>query len=427
MIDIVVALIIGSFISDSEIVASTKPIVRNSEEFVVEETIVHRAHAHSEHEVATSKDRTGGRVLQLVVEHGEDEASEEDERSMTVITEHHSEEEGEGDDGERSGVGFSVRGDTVHVGDHLEGGGHFVRLEVSRRIQDDAANLVFHVIAVGRKSSCLEFGNTSLNVLLLFSRSPQEADEGTLAVSHLVETRKDGLLLDDEPFVNLEGADGVGSIGVRHSVVETVKVGLDSFFRSLEHVLRLLNVHLRLGDRLFHRTEFRHFDLRSVEGIADLLDTDFVLRVVVEDDEVSTSLDSFLLELVEVRGSHSARYSEQELLHALSLSSDTGSSDHGGATHAASFGSEESFLSSVLLINLSGGLLHSATEKTSEHFFSELVDLEAVSQLVESALDGRDVLVLVSHPLVCGESFLLNLVEEQVDGGLHFLLDLIDL
>lgn len=172
MINIVVALATVSSISDSEIVASTKPIVRNSEEFVVEETIVHRAHAHSEHEVATSKNRSGSGVLQLVVEQSEDEAKEEDDRSMTVITEHHSEEEGEGDDGERSGVGFSVRGDTIHVGDHLEGGGHLVRLEVSRRVQDDAANLVLHVITVGRKGSCLEFGNTSLDVLLLFSRSP---------------------------------------------------------------------------------------------------------------------------------------------------------------------------------------------------------------------------------------------------------------
>jgi len=71
----------------------------------------------------------------LATEHGEHKSEDEDDGSMTVITEHYSEEEGEGHDSERSGVGFTVGRDTVHVGDLLEGSDEVVGPEVSGRVK----------------------------------------------------------------------------------------------------------------------------------------------------------------------------------------------------------------------------------------------------------------------------------------------------
>jgi len=132
--EVVVISHITRHVSFSHVVATTEPIMRDGEELVIEEAIVHGAHSHGEHEVASGEEDFSTSSLKLVGKKGEHEAGEEDEGSVTVITEHHSEEEGEGDDGEGCGVSFHVGGDTVHVGDHLEGGGHFVFLEVGGRV-----------------------------------------------------------------------------------------------------------------------------------------------------------------------------------------------------------------------------------------------------------------------------------------------------
>lgn len=146
---------------------------------------------------------------------------------MTVITEHHSEEEGESNHGERSGVSFAVGGDTIHVGDFLEGGNHFVRLEVGRRVQDSAVDFIV-IIAVGLEGGGLELLEFAMDFTLVFTRSPEEADEGVATLFHLVETTENCLFLDNEPSSHFKVADAVG---VRRllGVVQTSKVVLDSF------------------------------------------------------------------------------------------------------------------------------------------------------------------------------------------------------
>jgi len=52
-IDKIVAIVsVSSFVSHSDVKAGSEPVVRDSKELVVQESIVHGAHSHSEHEVA---------------------------------------------------------------------------------------------------------------------------------------------------------------------------------------------------------------------------------------------------------------------------------------------------------------------------------------------------------------------------------------
>ena len=53
---------------------------------------------------------------------------------MADITEHHTEEEGEGHDGEHTRVDLPVARHTVGIDDALEGLGELIRLEVGGRL-----------------------------------------------------------------------------------------------------------------------------------------------------------------------------------------------------------------------------------------------------------------------------------------------------
>jgi hypothetical protein len=130
--------------------------------------------------------------------------------------------------------------------------------------------------------------------------------------------------------------------------------------------------------------------------------------------------------VVEVGGSHSAGDSEKELLHALRLSAQAGSSDHGSTTTARHEG-----LSTVVFlvdqVSVGGDRSHAHSEETSEHVVSELVDLKAVSEDVEAVLDVVDVLVLVGNPFVSDDSLSFDLAADKVLGGLHFGNDVVHL
>jgi len=201
---------------------------------------------------------------------------------MTVITEHHSEEEGEGDDSERSGVSFAVGGYTVHVGDLLEGTDHVVSLEVGRRVQYSAVDFLV-VVTVGFEGSSLELIEFAMNIALLFMGSPEETNEGVATLFHLVEASKYSLLLDDEPSVHLKSADAVGERSLS-GVVQTGEVVFDSLSRFKEHLLGFADAGFGLSNEPVNVSDFRNVDLSSHEGVAHLLDTEFVLGVVVEDD-----------------------------------------------------------------------------------------------------------------------------------------------
>ena len=57
-------------------------------------------------------------------------SNEKNKRTMAVVTEHHSEEEGESDNCESGRICFAVGGNAIGVCDLLESPSHIVQLEV---------------------------------------------------------------------------------------------------------------------------------------------------------------------------------------------------------------------------------------------------------------------------------------------------------
>jgi len=199
----------GGLVSDGQSVinveAGTEPVVGDGEEFVVEETVVDSEETHHEEQVSELLDLLHGAVVELVVEQAHDHTDEEDQGSVTVITEHDSEQEGEGHNGEDGGVSFLVGGDTVGVGDLLEHPCHVVELEVGGG--SDRVGLL-GVGSPERELSRHKAHQGLLDERLLFDGSPQETNVGGLTSLHHVECSVDSLLLGNEPLVDLELTHG---------------------------------------------------------------------------------------------------------------------------------------------------------------------------------------------------------------------------
>mmetsp|Transcript_59342 Transcript_59342/g.145717 ORF Transcript_59342/g.145717 Transcript_59342/m.145717 type:complete len:215 (-) Transcript_59342:1069-1713(-) len=96
---------------------------RNGEELVVDEARVGGEDAHQEDVVAPLVERAehlvGSEVRELLLEIAQQPASERHHDPVTDITEHDTEEEGEGDDREDGGVELLVPRGTVRVDDRL--------------------------------------------------------------------------------------------------------------------------------------------------------------------------------------------------------------------------------------------------------------------------------------------------------------------
>lgn len=116
---------------------------------------------------------------------------------MTHITEHHSEEEGEGDNGDDSGVGLSVGWDTVSINDELERLRELIKFEVGW-----LGNVV---VVVSLNLGDTKFIHDLLDGLLLIGGSPEETDEALILPLHVVQGLVEGLLLGQEHLVDENG------------------------------------------------------------------------------------------------------------------------------------------------------------------------------------------------------------------------------
>lgn len=129
---------------------------------------------------------------------------------MTHISEHDTEEEGEGYASKNGWVNLLVHGHTISVDDFLESPCEFVSLEVGRGLD---------VVAVESFELCCGVALEHFSdVDLIFDRAPKEADVGSLTLLHVVYGVIEGLFLSYKPFVYLQGADSLA--------VETVIIDL---------------------------------------------------------------------------------------------------------------------------------------------------------------------------------------------------------
>lgn len=104
----------------------------NSEELVINQSAVSGKETHHENEISDLQSIFESWVrFQGVVEKGQNKTEQEEEGTVTHVTEHHSEEVWESDDRDQGWVSFQISGDTIGIDDVLEHIGKVVNFEVS--------------------------------------------------------------------------------------------------------------------------------------------------------------------------------------------------------------------------------------------------------------------------------------------------------
>ena len=98
--------------------------------------------------------------------------------------------------------------------------------------------------------------------------------------------------------MNLERADGFSLNSVRNCVVERVEVLFELFSGDPEHSFRVDDTLLGLRNHSTDTCDLGNFNTCSEERLAHLGDTDSVIWVVVEDNQVDALLLTILLELL---------------------------------------------------------------------------------------------------------------------------------
>lgn len=122
---------------------------------------------------------------------------------MTVVTEHHCEQEWESNHCEDGWVSFLIERHAIGVSDFLVDERYLAHLEVSRWLDDVGVSVTTLDLF---EFSAAEVRDSFLDDVLLFDGRPEEADVSGAAALHHIQGIVDGLLLGDEPGENLESA-----------------------------------------------------------------------------------------------------------------------------------------------------------------------------------------------------------------------------
>ena len=135
----VYVLAVGDAVFDGVLVAGAEYVEIHAEEVVVDPSAVEGEETHHEDHVPELTDEGERAFADFIIEEDKVETQDEDDSSVGHVTEHDSEEEGEGDRREDGRVDLLVAGHSVGVGDFLghdrvavgvEGGGRFGEVEL---------------------------------------------------------------------------------------------------------------------------------------------------------------------------------------------------------------------------------------------------------------------------------------------------------
>lgn len=99
---------------------------------------------------------------------------------MSNISKHYTEKEGESNDGKNGWVHFFVHWDTVGVNDFLESEGKLVHFQVGRGLDG--------VVLESFEICSHEVSKAFLYMVFFFTRAPEIADIGCLALFHIIES-----------------------------------------------------------------------------------------------------------------------------------------------------------------------------------------------------------------------------------------------
>jgi len=191
-----------------DVVAWAEDVSLNSEELVINQSAVSSKETHHENEVSDLQSILKGWVFfQLVVEKSQNKSEEEEQRTVTHITEHHSEEEWESDDCKKGWVSFQIRGDTIGIDDALEHVGKFIDFEVSWS-RDRV------VVVSADFASCVVL-KSLFDLVFLFDWSPVVTDVLLVLGFHSIKSLIECFFFSEEHLVNINsGRSLIGTISI---------------------------------------------------------------------------------------------------------------------------------------------------------------------------------------------------------------------
>ena len=198
---------------------------------------------------------------------------------MTHVTEHHSEEEWEGDDRHWHWIGLKIGWHTISVHNSLENSSKVSGLEVSWAWD------VMVVVSNNLGSTVLL--KSALDQVLLFDWSPEITDERLVLPFHLVEGFVKSLLLSQEHFVNVNSGRSLSILltitldGIKLN--ELVSEGL---LGSVKNTFGITNGLLDFLDLWVNLLQIWELISLSGETVADSLNSFSSVLTVPENNDV---------------------------------------------------------------------------------------------------------------------------------------------
>jgi len=284
-------------LSFSHVVAGAKDVSLDSEELVIDQSTVGSKETHEKHEISKLLSiLESWNLFQGVVEKGQNKTEEHEEGTVTHITEHHSEEEWESNDGDERWVSFQIRRDTIGIDDALEHKSEIVDFEVSWSWDG--------MIVIGADLTSCVVLKSLLDLVFLLDWSPVVTDVLLVLGFHRVESLVKRLLFCEEHLVDINS---------RRSLVNTIGIDFVEFQKDFSERLFGLDVD-RSGssDSFFdflnlswNLPNFRKFDSLTLwlESVANSLDSISDVISVPEHDDEDRSLwllNFFILSVVGV-------------------------------------------------------------------------------------------------------------------------------
>jgi len=255
---------------------------RNRHDIVVNDTAVNGEETHEEDDITTAENHVNHFIETLLLaglgeallEEDEQTTDESDNATVTNITVHDTEEEGEENDGEETRVELTILGETVGVDNSLEGLGELVAVDVGGR-NDSLLGGSGVTIESGLGTRALGgTGEGVGQVLKLLNRAPTaHEDKGGMELA-LHESVDHDLLTEEHLLPETEGARAPRAVDLLR-ISQSAEDAGDGGGGLLESLLLLTDLAVETGDLLSDKSGLArgHGVDSGVDKRADLEDT----------------------------------------------------------------------------------------------------------------------------------------------------------
>jgi hypothetical protein len=263
-------------VSVVSVVAGSKDIPRHGHEIIVHPTAIEGEETLEQEEISTLEDKSEHTLLilfNLFFENAEIGTKGKQKTTVTDITEHDTEKEGEGGNGEKTRVDFSISRSTVCIDDFLEDPGDFVESEMSRGLDVTREGSFLEVAASDFGFTSLEFSDGLTDFVRDFNRAPAASLVQGLVGFKGIEVVINSLFFQkEESKVFNEGIrDGFSS-----GLSKVFKESLDSSLSKTNNILSFSNLGINFSELIVESSRFfRNTILGSTERFTDSVESAF--------------------------------------------------------------------------------------------------------------------------------------------------------